>query len=122
MKPEVARGGRYLPVHRRALCIFLALVVTAGCGLGEPMPVAVTLRDSLVGEGRVAVFSNQTPHRLTVRVVLENAALKDRREGNLDLDPNGTAEIGWLEGWKFVSGETITISHPQYRTPTVRVP
>ena len=84
----------------------------------------VTLRDSLVGEGRVAVFSNQTPNRLTIRVVLNNAAVNDRKEGNLDLDPNGTAEIGWLEGWTFVSGETITItiSHRDYRSQTYHVP
>ncbi|HEX6985480.1 MAG TPA: hypothetical protein VF170_08890 [Planctomycetaceae bacterium] len=95
----------------------------AGCDVARPpVPVAVTLRDSLVGEGQVAVFSNQTPNRLTVRVVLENAAANDRKEGNLDLDPNGTAEIGWMEGWKFVSGETITISHPGYRSQTFRVP
>ena len=104
--------------------IVLAVLPVAmlGCGLREPVPVVVTLRDSLVGEGRVAVFSNQTPNRLTVSLVLENRAKHDRKTGNLDLEPNGTAEIGWLEGWTFESGETIEISHPNYRSKALHVP
>jgi hypothetical protein len=100
----------------------LVAAAAAGCGDREPVPVVVTLRDSLVGEGKVAVFSNQTPNRLTVTVALENAAKQDRRSGNLDLEPNGTAEIGWMEGWRFESGETAEVSHPSYRSHTYRVP
>ena len=109
---------------RRAALVAAALAVAsaAGCGLREPIPVVVTLRDSLVGEGKVAVFSNQSPNRLTVSLVLENSAKRDRTAANLDLDPNGTAEVGWMEGWTFESGETIEVSHPSYATKRLRVP
>lgn len=36
-----------------------------------PVPVVVTLRDSLVGEGMVAVFTNQTSSNLRINVTLE---------------------------------------------------
>lgn len=78
------------------------------------VPVELTLRDSAWGEGMVARFHNQTNHQLTVTVVAENAMLHQRREWTLNLQPNATQEIGWLEGWKFESGERVTVSHSDY--------
>ncbi len=51
-----------------------------------------------------------------------NKEKNQQKAGMLDLEPNGTAEIGWLEGWKLESGETITVSHPDYSSFTVTVP
>lgn len=91
-------------------------------GTGKPpVPVVISMRDSAVGEGRVAIFSNQTPNRLTVSVTVENKQLNQRKSVNIDLEPNGNFEFGWLEGWKFVPGETITVAHPNYSSFTKRV-
>ena len=121
--PCVTKGGSAL---LRVRALGLVVVVAAGCGEGglisPPVPVVVSLRDSLVGEGKVAIFSNQSANRLTIEVLMENKRKNERLQRNLDLGPNGTAEIGWMEGWTFESGETITISHPNYRSKTERIP
>ena len=121
--PCVTRGGS---APLRLWVLGLVAVVAGGCGEGglisPPVPVVISLRDSVVGEGKVAIFSNQSANRLTIEVLLENKRKNERLQGSLDLDPNGTAEIGWMEGWKFESGETITVSHPNYRSKTTRIP
>lgn len=111
----------------------IAMVVACGGGGGgsggggipffkPSVPVVVSYRESLVGNGKVAIFSNQTANRLTITVKFENKKLKEEKTGTIDLDPNGKTEIGWLEGWRFLSGETITISHPDYSSKTVTIP
>lgn len=97
-----------------AIIFFLAVKDKTG---GPPkfvkpaVPVVVSYRPSLIGAGKVAIFSNQTGNRLTITVEFENKKKNQQKNGVLDLEPNGKAEIGWAEGWMFESGETITISH-----------
>ena len=106
-----------------SLIVLMALLCLVGSLTASPrVPVIVTIRDSMVGQGKVAIFSNQSSSRLTVSVECENQRVGDKRSFNIDLEPNGTFEVGWLEGWTFVSGETITISHPDYRSSTYFVP
>ncbi len=93
-----------------------------GCGSRPDMPVKVITRESLVGEGLVAQFHNELPNRIVVYLVLENKEVGDKKEGWLSLEPNGITEIGWLEGWRFLPGETITISHENYKTRHYRIP
>ncbi len=91
--------------------------------LAKPsLPVVVTYRESLVGEGIVAIFSNQTSNRLTITVEFESRSGTERKRGTIDLDPNGKSEIGWMEGWKFESGESIALAHPNYSPRTVTIP
>jgi len=104
---------------------FLAIAISgSGCDIiAKPaVPVVVTYRESLVGNGKVAIFSNQTSNRLTITVTYRNKQLNQTKTEALDLDPNGKMEIGWLEGWRFLPGETITVSHPNYRSNTVTIP
>ena len=76
-----------------------------GCGSITPfVPVVVTMRNSLVGEGKFAIFSNQTPNRLTITVTVENKPKNQSQSVNIDLDPNENREFGWLEGWRFLCG------------------
>ncbi|HVS38908.1 MAG TPA: hypothetical protein VMS17_25345 [Gemmataceae bacterium] len=87
-----------------------------------PVPVVISYRESSVGQGKVAIFSNQTSNRLTITVEFHNEQFNKSKTVTLDLDPNSKMEIGWLEGWKFLSGETITVSHPDWSSKTVTVP
>lgn len=116
----------------REVVVCLTLMLTGcglcGCGADGPrqflkptVPVVVSFRGSAWGVGKVAIFSNQSPNRLTISVKFENNKLNQQKTGNIDLDPNGRTEIGWLEGWKFESGETIEISHPDFSSQTVRL-
>lgn len=97
----------------------VAAILLGGCG--NPVPVKVVTRESFVGEGLVAQLHNEAPNRLVVNVVLENEALGHRKEGHVALAPNSVYEIGWVEGWRFERGETITISHSDYRSMTYTI-
>jgi hypothetical protein len=90
--------------------------------LKPPVPVVVTYRNSLVGAGRVAVFSNQAPTRLTVTVEFVSKDKARRKAAAVDLSPNGTREVGWAEGWAFEAGDTVTVSHPDYSPRTYVTP
>jgi hypothetical protein len=101
----------------------LLVMITACSDITKPnMPLVVTFRESLVGHGIVAQFYNQTNHQLTVYLVLENKEKNHRKKMSVNIPADDMVEIGWLEGWMFESGETITISHPNYKTSTWRVP
>jgi hypothetical protein len=103
--------------------LILWLLCVSGCkDSGKPnMPVKVITRQSIVGEGVVAQFHNETAHQLVVHVVLEDSNQSNKKSGELVLQPNGMTEIGWVEGWKFTAGDTIKISHPDYKTITYRI-
>jgi hypothetical protein len=100
------------------------LVLLAGCDeiIKPDLPVVVTQRPSLAGQGLVAQFNNQTNSQLTVSLVFENKRSNQRKEGSINIPPNGTVEIGWLEGWMFEPGETVTLSHPNYKTKKWSIP
>ena len=103
------------------------LVVIAGCDITKEitkpdMPVVVTKRESFLGQGLVAQFNNQTSSQLTVNLVFENKKRNQRKEGSINIPANEMVEIGWLEGWTFEPGETVTISHPNYKTKTWFIP
>jgi len=132
MKTEY--GGKSTGQRVLLVCFSGVLVVLfVACGGGGPgksvvpfvkptVPVVVSFRDSRWGQGKVAIFSNQTANRLTITVKVESKQQKQEKSGNIDLEPNGRTEIGWLEGWKFESGETIDITHPDYSSKSVTVP
>jgi hypothetical protein len=86
------------------------------------VPVVVSYRESVWGRGKVAIFSNQTANRLTIGVRFENKAVNQQKAGTIDLEPNGKMEIGWMEGWMFVPGETIEITHPDFSPKTIATP
>jgi hypothetical protein len=108
--------------HLTGMFVVVAIVLSiAGCG-NLQVPVVVTMRDSLVGAGKVAQFHNQTNVQLTVGLVFENKQKNQRKETAISIPPSGTVEVGWLEGWVLESGETVTISHPSYLSKTWNIP
>jgi hypothetical protein len=55
-------------------------------------------------------------------LVFENRALGQRMTGTLRLAPNGWVDVGPRDGWRFVSGEKVTIIHPDYPTAVYNIP
>jgi len=104
--------------------LITCLLLLNGCRHAEKpnMPVKVIVRQSIVGEGLVAQFHNETSHRLVVDIILQDKNQDNKRSGALVLQPNAVTEIGWVEAWKFVSGDTIKISHSNYKTITYEIP
>ena len=98
------------------------LLVTSCSQMSKPdLPVRILQRESLVKEGLVAQFHNESGRRLVVDVVLEDKGNQNRKAGALVLEANGMAELGWAEGWKFDKGDKITISHKDYRISTCHI-
>ena len=124
MKPSVNRKGEDMKALFLYVSPIMCLLALAGCRDREKpnMPVKVIVRESIVGEGLVAQFHNETPHRLVVDVILQDKNDGNKKSGALVLQANAVTEIGWMEGWKFMSGDTIKISHDDYKTVTYRIP
>lgn len=83
------------PLRALTLLLSVSLLLT-GCGsLAQPeVPVTVTRRESLFGQGIVAQFHNQLDRPLLVELELENRALKQRSTGHVTIPASGTAEVG----------------------------
>jgi len=100
---------------------FIAFPASAWCLFGC-VPIEVSFYDPKNDKGLVARFHNTSNKYLAVNVVLNNNTLKQKRSGYLEFSPDQAVELGWWMGWKFMSGETITISHEDYNTVVIKVP
>ncbi|MFH1067766.1 MAG: hypothetical protein V1746_07675 [bacterium] len=86
------------------------------------MPVQITLRESVMGQGYVVQFNNTSNKYLKIRVFYKDRTLRKSKKSLLELPPLGMTEKGWLQGWKFASGETITLLHEDYQTMFYKIP
>lgn len=116
--------GKPLVVLGIIIAIFLGYLIfkddlPSGIGL-RAVPMSVKSRSSLMGEGQVAIIKNISSETLRdVVLVCENAHLCQRKEYHeASWEANKEIELGWLEGWKFLPGETLTISAAGYREQT----
>lgn len=73
MKPNLSRH-RLIVNFMASFYLYISTIgLCTGCGGISPfIPVVATMSDSLAGEGKVAIFSNHTPNRLTITVTVEN--------------------------------------------------
>ena len=102
------------------LALFLALGLTS-CSKPS-MPVSISFRPAKLDSSLVGQFKNNSNRYLTIVLTFENKTLNQRKKGYIELPPMSTKEIGWQEGWSFMSGEYVTISHEDYSTKKERVP
>jgi len=80
-------------------------------------PVAASVRNSLIGAGRVLQLTNQGSRPLThVTVRAENTATNAHIGYVIkQIDPGSTEELGWREwNWNIDPGETYTITADGY--------
>jgi len=86
--------------------------------------VQVSFRKALMSSGQVARLTNQSDQTVAVSVVAERPSAGKTKHFELTIDPGllHTKEIGELEGWAFVSGDTIKISQPGRRSLTFTTP
>ena len=117
-------------IRSTALCaVALAVITFVGCGGKEkrpakpPMPVQMSFRPAaLSSQGYVLQLKNQSTRHLAVMVLLQNKTVNQQMTGYLTIQPTGLTEFGWLEGWVFLSGETVKLSHEDYQDLEARVP
>lgn len=77
----------------------------------QKIPVAVTFRNSALGNGLVTIYTNQSTEPLILYVTVKNATYAPKTF-RVDLPPNGSRELGHLEGWAFNYGDLITVVMP----------
>ena len=102
--------------------VFLAAWATGNWQKLKPaMPASVAFRGSIVGMGSVVRVDNLSNRNLTVEIC---ATDRDGHSAAVvrTIDPLGNTEIGWLEGWIFVPGETVTVRSADYAPLEYRVP
>ena len=121
------RGGCMLKLIALIIALILLIVVVAifafapqllpsGVGL-RVVPMKVTFRSSLLGQGQVATVENPTQTVLhNVRVIGDTRdASGAKEEFEEQWAAGATREFGWVEGWKLEAGDRITISASGFR-------
>jgi len=87
-----------------------------------PMPVEVGYRKALMGPGLVLAVKNNSDRHLSIRATLKNPSVNEERTYRLDVPPRGTTEVGHREGWILASGDSISLSHNDYKSWDGRIP
>lgn len=86
------------------------------------MPVVVNFRESMLGQGLVAVIRNQSDRHLTVMLSLRNSTLSSVKRFRLDLGPRSSTDFGHLEGWQFASGDEFSLYNDDFAVLKLTVP
>ena len=86
------------------------------------LPVTLNVRDSVIGLGRVVEFSNTSPRYLVVKVSAANPTFATNQVFAVDLPGHTMRPFGWLEGWKFASGDRVTLEQDGYSPTVLNIP
>lgn len=86
------------------------------------IPVRVSFRKALLGSGNVAAFQNSASETVAVTANIERPSTGQSRIFNLTIDPHLTKEIGELEGWAFISGDTVTLTQGNHKSLHIQAP
>lgn len=78
------------------------------------LPIRLTYRKSMVGEGLVAIFRNTSAQHLSVLATFVNPQIGVTRSFRLELPPDQDVSFGHLEGWRFNPGDDITIVNNEF--------
>jgi uncharacterized membrane-anchored protein YhcB (DUF1043 family) len=86
------------------------------------VPVRVEFRRSAMGRGLVGIFSNYSSKQLPVVIALHNPTTGLRKQLSIQIAPGSRAELGYLEGWQFASGDQVAIGSAGHEALRVTVP
>jgi hypothetical protein len=86
------------------------------------LPIEVSFRKSFWGRGLIAKFSNQSAHSLTLILVIRNPTLSKFNRFQLRIEPHGSEEFSYADGWEFASGDELAVYHNDFKGLKVVVP
>lgn len=78
------------------------------------LPVIISYRQAMMGDGLVAQFTNNSDRFLSIVATFLNPTTNQHMTTRLDLAPKAVKEIGHMEGWAFSSGDQLTIQNNDY--------
>jgi len=87
-----------------------------------PLPVHVSFRESKITKGLVCSIRNDSGKHLQIKSTFSSRTTGQTQEKILTLLPAETLEVGFLEGWRFTSGETVKLWHADFQEKVVQVP
>ena len=88
----------------------------------KPMPISVTFRRAALDTSLVAQLRNNSGSTMKIVVQVESRTTGQSKQAELVVGSTEMTEVGWAEGWRFVSGETMRIHHADYKDLVVTVP
>ena len=75
----------------------------------------VTFRKAFLSNGSFAIIRNTSSTSVPFAIVVSRAATNQARRMNRVIDGGKVAEIGEREGWAFLPGDVVRISHPDHK-------
>jgi hypothetical protein len=111
-----------LRAKQQALQLATATLRSATATLRTP-PVALQLRQSLMGDGLVAMIHSTTDRSIPFRLTVRRPSTGASREFDFVLLGLGEIrEIGEAEGWAFMKGDELTFHSKAFDDETFTVP
>lgn len=90
---------------------------------GKPeLPVEVSFRKSWLGMGLVAVIENTSSQYLTLVMMVRNPTLATAQRFKIEIKPGDDIAFGHDDGWRFTSGDELSLYNDHYRTLKLQVP
>lgn len=90
---------------------------------GKPeLPVVVSFRKSWLGIGLVAVIENTSTHYLTLVMTARNPTLSTVKRFQIEVASGDDLAFGHNDGWKFTSGDELSLYHDDYKAFKLTVP
>lgn len=86
------------------------------------LPVTVSFRKSWIGIGLVAVLKNTSTHYLTLVMTVRNPTLSTVKRFKIEIAPGDDLDFGHNDGWKFTSGDELSLYHDNYKALKLIVP
>jgi hypothetical protein len=78
------------------------------------LPVNVSFRAALLGDGHVIQIFNDASEPLPIRLFVKRPATDTTKDFELVLPGNATAEFGHAEGWGFHAGDIAVLKNNAY--------
>ncbi len=80
------------------------------------LPIGVGFRKAILGHGEVAVLRNLSSTGFTVKARIVDAAAHQEHNFTINVDPGRPSQFGYVQGYAFEPGDTVTLSRDGYKT------
>ena len=79
------------------------------------LPVRLSFPDALIGPDKRAVLENLSDSALEVVLDVKSPVTGAHFTRTFVINPRSFGQVGRAQGWRFVAGQLVTVTHPQYR-------
>ena len=84
--------------------------------------VRVSFRGAIFSSGNVAGITNLSNQPIAIAADAERPSSGQKRRFEMVINPGHAKEIGEVEGWAFIPGDTVTVSQPDHKPLTFTAP